>query len=394
MASAGSVYIAESDLAKLHKYKYCGIDKSLLSRYVLQHYWNGLVKLFPLWLAPNAITLIGFCFIVANFLTMLYYDPHLDQESPGWVYYSYGLGLWIYASLDAIDGKQARRTGTSGPLGEMFDHGCDSLNTTIGLLITSSIFGLGRTWWTVVSVWVGLCNFYLSTTEEYYTGTLYLSYISAPVEGLVLSSATFALTGYTGQGIWFQDYRSLLPLPTALHDWLPSAPLNYLVVVISVGTISLTLFDSLLNVFQARRRQGLPVAPALLSYAPFAAMSAVAYLWLAASPELLHQHLVAFFVFVTFAFGFTVGRIIVAHVTKTSFPMANVMLIPLTAGAVNANLAFYGLPCLIPMAYEKYYVYLCVVYSTLVYSHFALTVIRQICDYLDIWCLKIKHKKV
>ncbi len=29
----------------------------------------------------------------------------------------------IYLNFDAIDGKQARRTGTSGPLGELFDHG-------------------------------------------------------------------------------------------------------------------------------------------------------------------------------------------------------------------------------------------------------------------------------
>ena len=35
----------------------------------------------------------------------------------------WAIGLWMYQSLDAIDGKQARRTGTSGPLGEMFDHG-------------------------------------------------------------------------------------------------------------------------------------------------------------------------------------------------------------------------------------------------------------------------------
>jgi ethanolaminephosphotransferase len=33
------------------------------------------------------------------------------------------LGFFIYQSFDAIDGKQARRTGTSGPLGELFDHG-------------------------------------------------------------------------------------------------------------------------------------------------------------------------------------------------------------------------------------------------------------------------------
>lgn len=36
---------------------------------------------------------------------------------------SFAIGMWIYQSLDAIDGKQARRTGTSGPLGELFDHG-------------------------------------------------------------------------------------------------------------------------------------------------------------------------------------------------------------------------------------------------------------------------------
>jgi len=35
----------------------------------------------------------------------------------------------VYQSLDAIDGKQARRTGTSNPLGELFDHGCDSIST-------------------------------------------------------------------------------------------------------------------------------------------------------------------------------------------------------------------------------------------------------------------------
>lgn len=32
----------------------------------------------------------------------------------------FGVGLFAYQSLDAIDGKQARRTGASGPLGELF----------------------------------------------------------------------------------------------------------------------------------------------------------------------------------------------------------------------------------------------------------------------------------
>ena len=45
------------------------------------------------------------------------------------------MGLFIYQSLDAIDGKQARRTNSSTPLGELFDHGCDSLST--GECVTS-----------------------------------------------------------------------------------------------------------------------------------------------------------------------------------------------------------------------------------------------------------------
>ena len=43
--------------------------------------------------------------------------------------FSAGMGLFIYQTLDAIDGKQARRTGSSNALGELFDHGCDSMST-------------------------------------------------------------------------------------------------------------------------------------------------------------------------------------------------------------------------------------------------------------------------
>ena len=51
-----------------------------------------------------------------------------------------GLGLFIYQSLDAIDGKQARRTNTSTPLGELFDHGCDSVSAGKWRISNRSIF--------------------------------------------------------------------------------------------------------------------------------------------------------------------------------------------------------------------------------------------------------------
>lgn len=57
------------------------------------------------------------------------YSPTGRTEPPRWASALCALGLFFYQSLDAIDGKQARRTNSSSPLGELFDHGCDSIST-------------------------------------------------------------------------------------------------------------------------------------------------------------------------------------------------------------------------------------------------------------------------
>jgi len=46
--------------------------------------------------------------------------------------------------FDNLDGKQARRTNTSSPLGLLFDHGCDALVTFIFTQSLGSYVGLGK----------------------------------------------------------------------------------------------------------------------------------------------------------------------------------------------------------------------------------------------------------
>jgi ethanolaminephosphotransferase len=79
------------------------------------------VELLPLWLAPNLVTLLGFFFILGNVALMVWYVPDMVGPAPGWVYISFAVGVWMYSTLDNVDGKQARRTGTSSPLGELFE---------------------------------------------------------------------------------------------------------------------------------------------------------------------------------------------------------------------------------------------------------------------------------
>lgn len=85
----------------------------------------------------------------------------------------------ILFHLDGLDGKQARRTGTSGPLGELFDHGLDSWTTIFIPTALYSIFGRDdpntiqplRMYIICIMVFV---NFYLAHWEKYNTGVLYL----------------------------------------------------------------------------------------------------------------------------------------------------------------------------------------------------------------------------
>ncbi len=79
----------------------------------------------------------------------------------------------------------SRRTGQSGPLGELFDHCVDAVNTTLSVIIFSSVAGFGYSWLLIASQFGTLANFYLSTWEEYHTHKLFLSEFSGPVEGIL-----------------------------------------------------------------------------------------------------------------------------------------------------------------------------------------------------------------
>ncbi|RKP12839.1 CDP-alcohol phosphatidyltransferase-domain-containing protein, partial [Piptocephalis cylindrospora] len=205
-----SDYVTDEALENLKYYKYAAVDKSYLTHYVLRHYWNWAVNLFPRWMAPNLITLTGLGFIGLNLLTIAYYMPDLEGPAPSWVYYGFALGMWLYSTFDNVDGKQARRTGSSSPLGELFDHGCDALNCAFGGLVQAAGLALGESWYTVFVFNLTTLTFYLSTWEEYHTGVLYLGYINGPTEGLVLSCLTFIASGYWGPHIWRTPLISLL----------------------------------------------------------------------------------------------------------------------------------------------------------------------------------------
>lgn len=45
--------------------------------------------------------------------------------------------------------RNSRRTHQSGPLGELFDHGVDALNTSLEVLVFAASQNMGQGWMTV-----------------------------------------------------------------------------------------------------------------------------------------------------------------------------------------------------------------------------------------------------
>lgn len=122
-----------------------------------------------------------------------------EEAGPRWIYYSFAVSLWLYSTFDNVDGKQARRTNSSSPLGELFDHGCDAINCSFAAILQSTAVGLGHSKASVILYVIAMLGFYLSTIEEYHTGILYLGYVNAPTEGVILSCIVFVLSGYFGK---------------------------------------------------------------------------------------------------------------------------------------------------------------------------------------------------
>ncbi|EIM83608.1 Choline/ethanolaminephosphotransferase [Stereum hirsutum FP-91666 SS1] len=401
-------YIPDHALAGLKNYKYKGVDKSLLSNYVLNPYWNWLVTLWPKSVAPNTITLTGLCLVVINLATLLYYDPEYKtvgggaQGPPNWVYFTWAAGLFMYQSLDAIDGKQARRTGMAGPLGEMFDHGCDALNTTFEVVLAAHALNLGRSWWTVASQIATLANFYLTTWEEYHTGQLFLGVFSGPVEGIIMICGLYVVTGFKGPTFWDQKILAVTGLDKVdlVARYIPDIGLNDSFMVFGTFGLAFNILTSYSNVYKSRRESNKSALQPLLYLAPFPLSALVQCAWLSApiptKSAILYSPM--FLPFVSawgLQFAHQVGRMILAHVTSQPFPWWDSMWIWSIVGALDANMPrLIGRQPIIQSTPERtaIFVGLTFVVAFLSYARFVVLVINDITNYLGIACLTVRKK--
>lgn len=339
----------------------------------------------PSWLAPNLITLLGLIAIYINIFTILILIPDLSSPAPSWTYYSFAAGLFFYQTMDNIDGKQARKTGSSSPLGELFDHGVDALNCCLGGLVQSVCMGMGSG---PSAAAIALCTciaMYLSTWETYHTHTLYLGYLNGPTEGIIIAVSLMLVSGYYGPQVWKQNLVDIVPVTSIFVS--PTFTLSDLWVFAAVAGVFVGhLPVCLYNVYNSISRDQFKAS--LNQLLPIGLLSVATYSWLL-SPNsciLPNNHLVLFCLTISFVFCRVTTSIILAHLTRQPFPYWSVPMYPLFIGGI----VFRIIPGLTGGWFELTYLWLYFAFMSVYFSIYSTRVVGSICRFLGIECLRIR----
>jgi len=210
--------LSQVQLQRMRAHKYKAQGRSLIEA-PFQKLWNWQVTFVPHYIHPNLLTLSGAMFILSGLLTMVVYSPDLKQDIPSWCYLFNALCIFLYQSLDAIDGKHARNSGMSSPIGELWDHGFDALIAGALAIEFCMVLKLGNNAsLAFISIITTMFSFFSAHWQYYCSG--YLSFSSFDVtEVLTISIIGNLLTAIFGQDMW--NYQVL-----------PHTKLNELIIMI------------------------------------------------------------------------------------------------------------------------------------------------------------------
>jgi phosphatidylglycerophosphate synthase len=175
--------------------KYNGTDDSILAKLFLRRFWDWAIHLVPLGVAPNLITFMGFLIGLSSCILSFALTNGLTKPLGSWVCFWNAISLFIYHTLDNLDGRQARRTSFASPLGQFFDHGCDAIIGVTEVIKMAATLGLGASSVTFYFVFLTAIAFFLTAFEEYVTGRFYLGPINGATEGVVILMAVHVVVG-------------------------------------------------------------------------------------------------------------------------------------------------------------------------------------------------------
>jgi len=371
--------LTDKELRKLREHVYSSSCASLLDP-LMQKYWNWFVTLVPLWMAPNLITIVGLAVNIVTSLVLVLYCPTATEVAPWWTTFSCALGLFIYQTLDAIDGKQARRTKTSSPLGELFDHGCDSLSTVFVSIASCCAVRLGLyPGWMLFQCLCASTLFYCAHWQTYVSGTLTFGTIDV-TEGQIVVMAVMLLSS-------FESFFSLDIWSSSLYFF----SLNQLTTMVGgvCGLYSLFKSDGTIDkIFTGGAgRNGATVAGTSVLSPAGPLFCLVIPAWVIAyksDQSIFHDHPILYVLLFGMIGAKITNRLVVAHMCKGEITNRDASLLAPVLLILNQYFNTF-----IP---ETVLLYISLVWVGLDLVWYSSKVCLEICNYLDVSLFKIPYE--
>ncbi|KJE88503.1 hypothetical protein CAOG_08392 [Capsaspora owczarzaki ATCC 30864] len=378
--------ITPAGLEGLAKYKYSSVDSSPLSNQVMHPFWNFCVKYFiPIWLAPNVLTFAGFLCLLGNYLVSWYYDPDLTMATlnlnsvPQYVWFLMSFAHFMSHTLDGCDGKQARKTGKSTPLGELMDHGLDSMAAWLQMITAASAVGVAGYPWVLYTITCGVVlSFYLTHWEKYNTGVLFLPWTYDASQLLVTS--VYLLAGLFGTQFFTAPLLDL----SALHESWTQVSILHIFIVTSYVSILMQPIQSVINIVSAPKRLH-GFVDGFMPLVPLIAMFAFFTFWAYASPaNLLVSNGRVLLTALGLAFSNLTCQLIVSQMTSQIHRSNNLILAPLPfiAGAI-----YWGF--VVSPAVDTWVLYGYTLFAALLHVSYGVNLVQTICQHINIYCFSI-----
>ena len=202
-------YITDKGEDCLKKFAYKGGSCGVSYEYLWSPLAEKLVKLVPIWWAPNAITFVGFILVIISTILLCCFGKIGDPVS-NLQLFLFSLLIFTYQTLDNIDGKQARRTKTSTALGMLMDHGCDAMSCFLLCNSVVRIIMITDEKLALFGTYAILFIFYLSVWAQYYSnGIMNLGRVNAVDDGIPIIYFLALFTIYTGQDFWTREFMGI-----------------------------------------------------------------------------------------------------------------------------------------------------------------------------------------
>lgn len=213
-------HFEEVDLENIRNYEYKSGKYTPIDN-VLRIITGKTLPYVPKWISPNGITLFGFVMDVLG-VVLLCVLKEEDGSASHYACLMYAILASIYMYMDMLDGKQARRLGCNSPIGQLFDHGCDSINGSC--LIFAAMKAIGVPNGRAMGLMFGLVGYVFLTFQiiEYFQGVLMFGTPLAGVTEVEIVVVTLNLISFfKGVAFWGTPISSILsayPYAHTLRD--------------------------------------------------------------------------------------------------------------------------------------------------------------------------------